>query len=123
VKALNPSHPKNRVTVQLEVSRGALALTAVIKKLHEVFRYSGRWPISSGLLWMRSSKKRLALSLQQLTDYEQRLHRLPASKKSELKPTLTDLKQRLDALVAKFQAYWDAPLKKSAGVLEELKPA
>jgi hypothetical protein len=72
---------------------------------------------------MRSSKKRPALSLQQLTDYEQRLHRLPASKESELKPTLADLKAAPRCLGGKFQAYWDAPLKNRPGFCRRWKPS
>jgi DNA repair exonuclease SbcCD ATPase subunit len=68
-------------------------------------------------------EKRLVLLRQQLTDYEQRLHRLPAAKENELKLTLADLKQRLDALAGKFQAYRDAPPEKSAAVLQELEAA
>ena len=68
-------------------------------------------------------EKRLVLLRQQLSDYEQRLYRLPAAKENELKATLADLKQRLGALAAKFQAYRDAPPEKSAVVLQELEAA
>ena len=68
-------------------------------------------------------EKRLALLRQQLSDYQQRLHRLPAPKENELEPTLADLKQRLDVLAGKFQAYRDAPPEKSAAMLQELEAA
>lgn len=68
-------------------------------------------------------EKRLVLLQQQLSDYEQRLQRLPAPKENELKATLADLKQRLDALRAKFQVYRDAPPEKSVAMLQELEAA
>jgi hypothetical protein len=66
-------------------------------------------------------EKRVALYRRQLQSYEQHLYRLPAAQESELKPTLPQLRQRLEALAGQYRSYRDGEPKNPGAASRQIE--